>query len=134
MQIKIPKVITIILVALTLFGILLCVSHFEMGRHANGQLVDCLFIPEHTAICSIPLIGHIQTLLNTFVILPAKDALTFFSILLSLLVLLKLRDKFSIQDSLRFDSYTDLFYVNRVPIFDYLKEAFSRGILNPKIF
>ena len=130
--IKLP--IALAVFAMLLFGF----SGFGMmGMDMNSPMVNCPFGGHSMSICKMNPMEHIQEWQSTFTTLPAKDALSsLLSILLALLALLGLRffRKFSLHDQPWPEVYISPFYLRKRQIFDPLKEAFSSGILNPKIF
>lgn len=115
-----------------LFGI----SQISMDMNTMDGKANCPFGGHSMSICKMNPMEHIQEWQSMFTTLPAKDALSILSALLSLLALLALRflNTPSLFRKPRLEQYLNLFYLNRVPIFDPLQEAFSRGILNPKLF
>src|SRR3989338_2200471 len=135
---KIQKIIKLTVVlafsAVLLFGF----SGFGMmGMDMNSPMVNCPFGGHSMSICKMNPMEHIQEWQSMFTTLPAKDALSsLLSILLALLALLGVRffRKFSIHDKPRLETHTNTFYLRNTFVFDPLKEAFSSGILNPKIF
>lgn len=125
--IKVPIVLAVFTVLL--FGIF----GFGLGMDMNSPTAICPFGGHSVSICKMNPMEHIQEWQSMFTTLPVKDTLALLSILFALLTLLKPRYRFSIP-SLPQLNYVPPSYVNRIPIFDHLKEAFSNGILNPKIF
>ncbi len=105
-----------------------------MGEDGTMTMSNCPFGGHSMAICKQNPMEHIQEWQSMFTTLPVKDVLTLLSMLLALFALLKLRQVFSVPKIPQADSYINLFYLHRPPIFNSLQEAFSSGILNPKIF
>lgn len=136
MQLKIPKIIIIAVSALTLWMLLFGLSQMSMNMSTMDGKANCPFGGHSMAICQMNPMEHIQEWQSMFTALPAKDGLTILSALLSLLALLALRflNTPSLFKKPRLEQYVNPFYLNRAPIFNPLQEAFSRGILNPKIF
>ncbi len=136
MRLKISKIIiglaSISLLWMMFFGL----SKFGMGMDMNGTMVNCPFGGHSMSICKMNPMEHIQEWQSMFTTLPTKDALSFLYAFLALLVLLAIGTwkKFSIHDQLWPEVYINPFYLRRYQIFDPLQEAFSSGILNPKIF
>ncbi len=126
--IKFPIVLVVLTVLL--FGI----SCFGVGMDANMSIINCPFGGHSMSICKMNPMEHIQEWQSMFTTLPVKDTLALLSLLLALFALLKFRQVFSVPKIPQADSYINLFYLHRHPIFNPLKEAFSSGILNPKIF
>lgn len=129
MHLKIPKII-----ALTVFGLTLWMLFFGMGMDMNSPTAICPFGGHSMSICKMNPMEHIQEWQSILTTLPVKDVLTLFSLLLALFALLKLRQVFFVPKIPQADSCVNLFYIHRPPIFNPLQEAFSSGILNPKIF
>lgn len=71
---------------------------------------------------------------DMFAVIPAKDGLVLLTILLILFAVSRLQKIFPAPKVPLTDSYINLFYIHRLPIFNQLQEAFSRGILHPKLF
>lgn len=136
MQLKIPKIITIAVSALTLWMLIFGISQLSMDVSTMDGKTNCPFGGHSMVICQMNPLEHIQEWQSMFTMLPAKDALSILSVLLSLLALLALRflNTPSLFKKPQLEQYVNPFYLNRVPIFNPLKEAFSRGILNPKLF
>lgn len=136
MQIATQKVITLAVSILTVWVLLFGLSQFSMDMSTMDGKANCPFSGHSMSICKMNPMKHIQEWQSMFTTLPAKDALSILSALLSLLVLLALRflNTFSLFKKSRLEQYVNPFYINDIPIFNPLQEAFSRGILNPKIF
>lgn len=134
MQLRVSKNIiglaSISLLWMMFFGL----SQFGMATDVNGNVVKCPFAGHSMSICIMNPTEHIEEWQSMFTTLPVKDTLAMLSLLLTLFALLKLRQVFSVPKIPQADSYINLFYIHRPPIFNSLQEAFSRGILNPKIF
>lgn len=126
--IKFPIVLAVFTVLL--FGI----SFFGVGMDTISPTANCPFGGHSMSICIMNPMEHIQEWQSMFTTLPAKNTLALLSLLLVLFALLKLRQVFSVPKIPQADSYINLFYLHRPPIFNPLQEAFSSGILNPKIF
>jgi hypothetical protein len=128
-KIKIPLILSVSWIFI--FG------SFQIGMDMtmDGKAY-CPFGGHSMVICQMNPLEHIQEWQSMFTTLPAKDMISIFSAFLSLLALLALRflnTPFLFKKS-RLEKYANIFYLNRAPIFNPLQEAFSRGILNPKLF
>jgi len=125
-------------IALAVFAMLLFgFFGFGMGMDMNGTMINCPFAGHSMSICKMNPMEHIQEWQSMFTTLPAKDALSsLLSILLALLALVGVTffRKFSLHDQPWPEVYINPFYLRKPQIFDPLREAFSNGILNPKIF
>lgn len=109
----------------------------SMGTMGSmGQAARCPFSGHSISICKMNPLEHIEEWQSMFTMIPTKDALSFLSVLLALLALLAIGawKKFSIHDQPWPEIYIDPFYLRKYQIFNPLQEAFSNGILNPKIF
>jgi hypothetical protein len=128
--IKVPIVLAVFTVLL--FGIF----GFGLGMDMNSPTANCPFDGHSMSICKMNPMEHIQEWQSMFTMIPTKDALSFLSVLLALLALLAIGawKKFSIHDQPWPEIYIDPFYLRKYQIFNPLQEAFSNGILNPKIF
>lgn len=116
--------------AILLFGF----SRFGMDMGMKWQSIICPFSGHSMSICQMNPLEHIQELQNIFTTTTSKESFLFISTLLILLASLKLCFKLSIPKLPQIHSYTHSFYSNRFVTFNYLQEAFSSGILNPKSF
>lgn len=132
MSIKIPKIIIFSVITFTLYVILFGFSQFGMG--ANGQAVKCPFSGHSMSICNLNITEHIQEWQAMFTTLPSKDAIAILFALFLFVALQKLTPwkTFSFPEIKNVHTYFLL--KDRFHIFDPLKDAFSRGILNPKLF
>lgn len=121
---------------MTIFMLFFGMSYFELARHINDTMATCPYVEGHTAVCDMSPIEHMQAFQSMFTILPTKDAVSLFSILLLLLALTVLKSlrKFSIHNNLQIKTFLNYLHLKHTLIFNPLKEAFSRGILNPKTF
>lgn len=121
---------------MTIFILLFGMSHFKLAEHMNDTIATCPYMEGHTAVCDMSPIEHMQAFQSMFTILPAKDAASLFLILLLLLsvAVLKSLRRFSIYDNLQIKTFLNYLHLKHTLIFNPLKEAFSRGILNPKTF
>ena len=133
---KLQKFLIVITATLTLVVLFLGMTHFGTSGHMKTQMINCPFMPGHTSICKMSPMDHIAAWQSMFTTLPTKETLSLLFILLTFLALLrfKFRDKFFISVHLCRSFYTNRYWVSRLLIFNPLKEAFSRGILNPKLF
>lgn len=98
--------------------------------------VNCPFGGHSMAICQMNPMEHIQEWQSMFTMLPTQNLLSLLFALFAFLAISKLRfwSKFSIPEPPLLLSKNQYTLTNSFQIFDPLKEAFSSGILNPKIF
>ncbi len=122
----------IALIFISLFGIIHASSDMQMN--GKGHMTGCFF-DGHTELCTMTLIEHIQTWRNLFTARPLKYG-TFFVLLLGL----AFAWFFSFRRHYLFDAKRIMRqkfrYFQRFvfPFSSLLQEAFSQGILNPKIY
>jgi len=136
MPLRLLKKIIIVTYIMTIFMLFFGMSNFKLAEHVNDTIVTCPYLEGHTAVCDMSPMEHMQAFQSIFTILPAKDAVSLFSILLLLLALAVLKSlrKFSIYNNLQIKTFLNYLHLKHTLIFNPLKEAFSRGILNPKTF
>lgn len=129
-KIKIPLILGVL--GYSFFGL----SQMGMNMNTMGGKANCPFGGHSMVICQMSPMEHIQEWQSVLTALPEKDVLSVLSALLSLLALLSSRfaDKFQLFRAPGLEPYVNIFYSNGAPIFDPLREAFSRGILHPKLF
>lgn len=113
---------------MALFGL----SQMSMGM--NGETANCPFSDHSMSICKMNPLEHIEEWQSMFTAIPAKDIVSFFFLLLVVIALTTLSfwSRFSIPD-IRY-LYKRLLYKKKFHIPNPLEEAFSQGILNPKLF
>jgi hypothetical protein len=112
-------------------------SQFGMATDINGNDVRCPFSGHSMSICITNPTEHIQEWQSMFTLLPAQsDVLLalFALILLIAFTTLKYRSKFSLHNAPLVLSRLRSILRDSFQIFDPLKEAFSSGILNPKLY
>lgn len=136
MQNNIQNITKFIVTFWTLWVLLFGFSQVNMGMGIMNGNTNCFLGGHSMAICEMNPMEHIEEWQSIFTTLPAKDAMSIFSVILIILALLAFRfvDKFYVFNTPRLEPYLNNFYLSKIPIFNPLKEAFSRGILNPKIF
>jgi hypothetical protein len=133
---KIPKMIFLCIAVFALFMFLFGIPHLGIMQEMSNQLGNCPFMDGNTSICSMSPMDHIKAWQNMFVTLPIKDTLSLLFLSLALLVLFGLKffkKSFFFEQSL-IETYGSHLPITDIFIFNSLKEAFSRGILNPKTF
>lgn len=134
---KYAKIITFFAVAVFLMVTILGISHsFGMEMNEKGQMSVCPFSGQ-AAICTMTFAEHLSIWQAMFTAIPQKASL--FSILILTLAFalasLIFRERFGLFWA-GLSSCLKL-YLKRSSIFafsNHLKESFSQGILNPKIF
>lgn len=126
-----------IVFSISIFLIVAFMGLNSMGTMGSmGQAVRCPFSGHSMSICSMNPLEHIEEWQGVFVTLPIKDNLLLLSTLLFIFALFGLRyfRKFSIHNLSQLKIQNNSFYLRITPVFNYLQEAFSGGILNPKLF
>lgn len=131
MRFGIKKPLTIILSLTILCVLLFSMFHFKIVQHIKGQLSNCPFAIAHSSICGIYPVEHLQEWQNMLTSLPVKDITPILATLL-LVGTLTWISYFSLIEIIYL--YTSHFSRYNFHIYDPLKEAFSDGILNPKLF
>jgi hypothetical protein len=135
LKLRVRKILKSSVVLATLWILFFGFSQFGMGMSMdmNGQ-INCPFSGHSMSICKMNPMEHIEEWQSMFASLPVKDAL---SILFTLILFIAVRKlipwhKFSLLEIKYL--YTKYLFRNNFHIHYPLKEAFSRGILNPKLF
>ncbi len=131
---KIKNIIKFLIVSAVFTVLLFGIFGFGLGMDMNSQTAICPFDGHLESICEMNPMEHAQEWQSMFTTLSIKDTLALLSLFIALFAILKLRQMFSVSKISQTDSYINLFYIGRPPIFNPFKEAFSNGILNPKIF
>ena len=134
MQKKIQKIIKFPAIFGLLLFFLFGLSQFGMGMDMSGKMVNCPFTGHSMSICKMNPLEHIEEWQTMFTTIPVKDAV---SVLFQFLVIIGLSmlsfwSRFLIPD-IRY-LHTRLLSKKRFHISNPLEEAFSQGILNPKLF
>jgi len=127
------KTIKIFLV-LSVFWMLLF-GLFAVGGDVADPTQKCPFSNHSMVICQMNPTEHIQEWQSTFTMLPTQNILSLLFALFALLAISKLKfwNRFSIPEPPLVISSSRLSLIS-FQIFNPLKELFSSGILNPKIF
>ncbi len=115
-----------------IFMSFLGLSHMLMDRH--GEMMNCPFMST-TVLCQMTPLQHLSAWQNMFTQVSIKEISNpFILILLSFLLATLFRNflyefNFSLKQNLYFKTKTILVFIPNL-----LKEAFSNGILNPKVY
>jgi hypothetical protein len=106
----------------------------QMSANMNGEMINCPFSDHSMSICKMNPLEHIQEWQSMFTTLPVKDTISILSLILIIISLntLSFLSRFSIPD-IRY-LHTRHLYKKKFHIPNPLDEAFSQGILNPKLF
>ena len=125
--------------ATTLFAVFIVVSLISsvyfMGMNPDGIMSHCVFMG---GICNMTLSDHLISWQNMFAMsLQKAVSLDFLLLIVSLaLALTIIIFRLAVGQTHSHDFISRLYYKQKryLSFFDYLKEAFSQGILNPKIY
>lgn len=113
------------------FGLLYHMNDMEADGHVSGCLFD-----GPTEVCAMNYSEHIATWQNMFTSLPQNISLINLLVLtvLSIALLISWRNILKLFESItsRWRLYIKLY--PQINFFNFLREAFSQGILNPKIY
>ncbi len=128
------RIIKIPLVLVVFWMLLFGLPQMSMNMSTMDGKANCPFGGHSMAICQMNPMEHIQEWQSMFTMLPAQNTLLLLFALFAFLFIRKLYSRFSIPEPPL--SYPDnrAAYSQSFQIFDPLKEAFSSGILNPKVF
>lgn len=134
LKLKVRKILKSSVVLATLWILFFGFSQFGMGMDMSGQMVNCPFSGHSMSICKMNPMEHIEEWQSMFASLPVKDTLSIFFVLLLFIALRNLLPwhKFSLPEIKYL--HTKYLFRGNFYISNPLKEAFSRGILNPKLF
>lgn len=129
----------VISLATMLFAVFIIVSIISsvyfMGMNPDGTMSHCIFMDR---VCNMTLSDHLMSWQNVFAMSLQKAAsLDFLLLIVSLaLALTIIIFKLAVGKTHPNDFISKLYYKQKqyLSFFDYLKEAFSQGILNPKIY
>ncbi len=108
------------------------IMHMGMGMSPEGQMSDCPFSLD-TSVCTMSPLEHIGAVQSFFTSLPQQNN-TFAYFLLFILAAATLVTFLLISTSPPKLAYKRPIDREYIPLHSSLQEAFSRGILNPKIF
>lgn len=128
------KVAKFIVITTSLYVFIFGISGLGLGMDMSGQMTNCPFSNHSMSICKMSPMEHIQEWQSMFTSLPIKDTLSIIFTLLLFIVIRNLlpRYKFSVPEIKYL--YTKYLFRSNFHIYNPLKEAFSGGILNPKLF
>lgn len=127
-KILIPLVLSFF-VFVSVFGVNAAMNHEE-----NGQMGNCPFMGEMTAICSMNAVEHLSVWIQTFLTIPIKSYVT---VLLGILLIY-----FALNVKPVKEKFSQLFIIKsailerqRYPqVFNHLRAFFSKGILHSRIY
>ncbi len=110
-------------------------SSFGMEMNGRGQMSGCFF-DGYAKICAMTLSEHIKTWQNVFTAIPSKTThLAFAFLLLGFTCIGAFMGRRYLLDREKLLSQNHCPIHNLdSPIFNFLKELFSQGILNPRVY
>jgi hypothetical protein len=112
-------------------------SHADMTMGPNGQMSsNCPFMPGMASLCQMNPLEHIAAWQNMFTAVPSQnDVLLLLASLLALALGALCITRYGTAPPKVFASQSSFVYYKRyIPIVSPLREAFSNGILHPKLF
>lgn len=130
---SIQNIIKFILVIAVFWVLLFGLFQMDMNMDTMSGQTNCPFASHSMSICQMNPLEHIKEWQSMFTMLPAENLLSFIFVLFALLAI----SKFPHWDKLLKLKPSHLFLYNNAlyqRIFNPLQEAYSRGILNPKLF
>lgn len=131
---KIKNAIKFIVIASVFWVPLFGLAQTNIDVSMMDGKVNCPFGGHSVTICQMNPMEHIQEWQNMFTTLPAKDALLILFVLVALLALRKLIPWGKILSPQLSHKYFRLLVLDNFQVIHPLQEAFSSGILNPKLF
>lgn len=117
----------------TIWILLFGFFQLEVGVNMNKSMANCPFSAHSEAMCQMNPMEHFQGWQNAFTVLPTKNIVSMFLFILTFILM----GGFAFPDRFLVQRPSFLFLkniINSFRIFNPLKDAFSNGILNPKIF
>lgn len=129
---RINAIIAVVSILAVPLAVILTVS-YGIAMGSDGVMENCLF-GSTISFCPMSLFEHLSLWQNMFVAnLPKISVFYLFFFLISFLfIALRIAQSKSYKEK-----KIEKLYLKQKPdilLFDYLKEAFSQGILNPKIY
>lgn len=107
-----------------------------MTANESGDMAGCIFTGK-TMLCKMSVVEHISLWQNMFTAIP-RESLTLLALLvLSMAAIFVIKDVLAPLRSSKDETLEKRLYLREHPdllLFNPLKEAFSQGILNPKIY
>ena len=135
---KHTKALIGVVLSVFLFVSFLGVAHADMTMGPDGQMSsNCPFMPGMATLCQMNPFEHIAAWQGMFTAVPNQnDILTIlFLLAFALGVTLLVRANWSMAPPKTLASQSSFTYYKRyIPIMSPLQEAFSDGILHPKLF
>lgn len=106
-----------------------------MPMNERGEMAGCIFVTQ-AAICQMNVLEHLNLWQNLFTAIPQKAATVLLMILtLAAIIFSRARRRLRLFNARLAQSQRfHLFHQTAIRALDYLHEAFSQGILHPKIY
>ena len=111
-------------------------SVFIMEMNDDGSMGGCIFTGK-MMLCQMSIMEHISFWQNMFIVIPQESLMIHGFIIFLAIVLLTAQNFSGPPSPSRNEIQTQKLYLVQHPDFTFfnsLKEAFSQGILNPKIY
>ncbi len=131
------SLIIVVFLTFNLFGLINSMSSMSMDSNGLATMSDC-FLMTQTSMCSMGFAEHMnlwQLMFNTLI--PSISLASVFILALALFFTKILFNGNPFIQPLKFLTLRYKLYLKQHPLISlcgYLKEAFSRGIINPKIY
>ena len=138
-NLKYTKMVGILGMATFIIVAIIGVSYtLEMKMKSDGTMSGCLFDGQ-AETCPMTIAEHLSRWQGMFTVIPQKTDILIQFLLLALAVIFiasAFRQRLLLLLSAHFLDRWRLYLKQNphIPLFDPLREAFSRGILNPKIY
>lgn len=134
---KLDRILTFSgLLAFVLLGIF-GLGHFSgMPINEGGEMDGCIFAGG-TMLCKMSVIEHIALWQSMFTAVPQESATVFVLLALFIAVIFTIKNILAPPRLFKHNALAYKLYLARhpdLPLFNPLKEALSRGIINPKIY
>ncbi len=111
------------------FGIL---SSFSMNMSSEGEMPPCPFMAQGSSICNMTPLEHISSWQSMLTALPVGNILLATLLIFAVIILIS-KDALGLIEQKLLSIYR-FRYRKRFTTHNYLQEAYSRGLLNPKTF
>lgn len=135
MKLSVSSVIKYSVILFTIW--ILTLGLFGLGFDTESKMagVNCPLAPGHSvALCMNNPTEHIQEWQNMFIANPSLMGISILFILIILSIIAYLFAGYFISNNKTIFQKIYIPYSRVKPIFNFLQEAFSNGILNPKVF
>lgn len=120
-------------VTLSIFGL----GHMSgMTANENGDMAECIFTGK-VMLCKMSIIEHISLWQSMLTVMPQENLMLLALLTLFMAVIFMTKNILVLLCLSRVEALTRRLYLKEHPdfsLFNPLKEVFSQGILNPKIY